>query len=117
MRGRGWTSVAALFCLVALLGCSKPSPQAESKPKPALPPEPAVSFQPSDAKAGEKIAHGELLATPDAERQKLHAQHHPHKVVEIRKVPGSTTAPAMDAVENFALSKKDLEVINPGPGE
>jgi quercetin dioxygenase-like cupin family protein len=117
MRGRRWTSVAGLGCLVALLRCSKPSAQAESNAKPALPPEPVVSFQSSDAKAGEKIAHGELLATPDAERQNLHSQHHPHKVVEIRKVPGSTTAPSMDTVENFALSKKDLEVINPGPGE
>jgi quercetin dioxygenase-like cupin family protein len=119
MRGQRRVSGAALGCLLVLLRCSRPATQAGAAPtpKPALPPEPVVSFQPSDAKAGEKIAHGELLTTPDAERQKLHAQHHPHKVVEIRKVPGSTAAPAMTSVEHFALSKKDLEVINPGPGE
>jgi mannose-6-phosphate isomerase-like protein (cupin superfamily) len=119
MRGQRWMCVPAFGCLLALLRCSKPSAQAEmtSKPKPSIPPEPVVSYQPSDAKAGEKIAHGELLTLPDAERQKLHAQHHSHKVVETRRVPGSTATPAMNAVEQFALSKKGLDVINPGPGE
>ena len=57
-------------------------------------PEPVVTHSPTDAQPGEKIDHGEVILTPDEARQKLHAQHHPYKVLEIRKVPGSITPPA-----------------------
>jgi quercetin dioxygenase-like cupin family protein len=38
-------------------------------------------------------------------------------VLETRKVPGLFKPPSMTSVKDFALSKKDLVVINPGPGE
>ena len=119
MRRRLGSTILALGTVVVLLFCSRPAPraQADARPKPALLPEPVVSYQPSDAKAGEKIAHGELIVEPDAARAQLHAQHHPHKHLETRRVPGSTQAPSMTEIQEFALSKKDLEVINPGPGE
>jgi quercetin dioxygenase-like cupin family protein len=107
--------VLPLVFLVALLGCSKPPAQAEVNR--TLPREPVVNHQPSDAAAGQKIAHGEWIVEPDPARAQLHAQHHPHKVLETRKVPGSTRSPAMTEIEHFALSKKDLDVIHPGPGE
>jgi quercetin dioxygenase-like cupin family protein len=92
-------------------------PPEKSKSKPALPPEPVVTHQSKDAQPGQRIEHGELIVDVDEARRKLHAQHHAHKVLETRRVPGSFTAPAMTAVEDFALSKSDLDVINPGPGE
>jgi len=53
----------------------------------------------------------------DEARKQLHAQHHPYNVLEIRRVPGTFQPPAMKEIKDFALSKADLEVINPGPGE
>src|SRR5262245_42843349 len=110
-------SVLALGLTLGALACSRPSQQAASKPKPVLPPEPVVSHQPADAEPGQKIAHGELIVDPDSARQQLHAQHHAHKLLETRRVPGRFDSPAMKEVKDFALSKKDLDVINPGPGE
>jgi quercetin dioxygenase-like cupin family protein len=89
----------------------------ESKSKRPLPPEPVVTHLPKDAQPGQRIEHGELIVDVDEARRKLHAQHHSHKVLETRRVPGAFKAPAMTAVEDFALSKSDLDVINPGPGE
>jgi len=116
--------IAGVFgILLALPGCStnttpKTTPPAEdATAKPALPPEPVVNHSPSDAQSGEKIDHGELISAPDAARAKLHSQHHPYKVLETRKVPGPWTKPEMKDVKDFALSKSDLDVINPGPGE
>ena len=85
--------------------------------KSTLPPAPVVNHTHADARTGEKIEHGELIGDVDEARQRLHAQHHPHKVLETRRVPGSFSTPAMTDVKEFALSKKDLDVINPGPGE
>jgi quercetin dioxygenase-like cupin family protein len=82
-----------------------------------LPPEPIVTYSSSDAQPGQRIEHGELILDVDEARRVLHAQHHPHKVVETRKVPGRFQPPAMKSIKDFALSKKDLAVINPGPGE
>jgi quercetin dioxygenase-like cupin family protein len=76
-----------------------------------------VKYKPADAGPGQKIDHGELLGDVDEARHHLHAQHHPHKVLETRRVPGLFQSPAMTVVKEFALSKKDLDVINPGPGE
>ena len=81
------------------------------------PPEPVVSFTEQDARSGETVAHGELIGGIDATRKALHALHHPHGVLENRRIPGTWKQPAMTSVSDFALSKDDLVVINPGPGE
>jgi hypothetical protein len=81
------------------------------------PPEPTVTYTEKDAKADEKVEHGERITGIDAERKALHAQHHPHGVIETRSIPGSFKKPTMNSVDHFALSKDDLVVINPGPGE
>ena len=110
--------ICSAVALALLFGCSRSSSEASGvREKPALPPEPVVSHKPADAGPGQKIDHGELIGDVDEARQHLHTQHHPHKVLETRRVPGSFAAPAMTDVKEFALSKKDLDVINPGPGE
>ncbi len=109
----------ALVLALVLLGCShssSPRP-AEVKGKPAVPPEPVVNHWPSDAQPGQRIEHGELILDVDEAHRQLNAQHHPYKVLETRRVPGSVTRPAMTDVKDFALSKSDLDVIHPGPGE
>lgn len=117
MSQRPHAIVGALGLAVMLLGC----PPAQAAPPgpgaPKLPPEPVVNHAPSDARPGEKIEHGELILGVDEARAHLHAQHHPHKVLETRRVPGPFQPPAMTEVDHFALSKRDLDVINPGPGE
>ena len=89
---------------------------AATKTKP-LPPPPVVNHSAADAKAGEKIEHGELILTPDEATKRLNAQHHSYEVLQTRRVPGPIKKAAMKDVKDFALSKKDLDVINPGPGE
>jgi len=111
--------VGALGLALVLLGCS-PAPEptvAEPEAQPALQPEPVVNHSPSDAGPGERIEHGELILDVDETKVQLHAQHHPHKVLETRRVPGPFQPPAMTEVKDFALSKSDLDVIHPGPGE
>ena len=110
---------AALGLSLALLGCSRsaPSPDSRFQAKPTLPPAPVVNHLPSAADPGQKIEHGEWILGVDAARQTLHSQHHPHRVLETRRVPGPFTPSPMTDVKDFALSKKDLDVINPGPGE
>jgi len=76
-----------------------------------------VTHSHAAAKPGQKIEHGELILGVDETRAALHKQHHPHKVLETRKVPGTFQPPAMTEVKDFALSKSDLDVIHPGPGE
>ena len=114
-------AVVTLGVVLAMQGCSKTSPPPEvakeTPAKPVLPPEPIVSHTAADAQPGEKIEHGELILAPDPARAQLHAQHHPYKVLERRRVPGPFQVPAMNRVKDFALSKSDLDVINPGPGE
>ena len=125
MSPRGATSprwgrtVGGLVLSLILLGCSggsSPAPS-ETQTKPALPPEPVVNHTSATAQSGEKIEHGELILDADAATRELNAQHHPYKVLEKRRVPGPFQAPAMTDVKDFALSKSDLDVINPGPGE
>jgi quercetin dioxygenase-like cupin family protein len=74
-----------------------------------------VTFSP--APGAERIEHGELILAVDEAKKKLHAQHHSHAVLETRRVPGLFTPPSMKAIEDFALPKRKLVVINPGPGE
>jgi quercetin dioxygenase-like cupin family protein len=102
--------IGALALALALAGCS-------SSRNATLPPEPIVNHLPSDAQPGERIEHGELILNVDEAKQQLHAQHHPHQVVETRRVPGPFQQPAMKDVKDFLLSKSELDVINPGPGE
>ena len=106
---------AALIVAVYALA-TKPDAQT-MKAKPALPPEPVVTHSTANAEPGQKIDHGELIVGVDEARKRLHTQHHPHGVIETRKIPGRFEAPAMTSVKDFALSKSDLDVINPGPGE
>ena len=93
-----------------------PTQVAQVKPKPTLPPEPVVNHSPSSAQ-GQKIEHGEHIVDVNEATRKLNAQHHSYKVLETRRVPGPFQSPAMKDVKDFALSKSDLDVINPGPGE
>ncbi len=110
--------IAGAFLLVSCSPAANPPAQEQNVvAKKSIPPEPAVSHTAADAGPGETIAHGELILTPDASRKALHAQHHSHAVLETRRVPGKWQAPAMNLVRDFALSKDDLDVINPGPGE
>lgn len=111
--------IGALSLTLALLGCSRaPAPlPKEVEAKPAPPPEPVVNHSPADAQPGQRIEHGELILDVDEAKRQLNAQHHSYKVLETRRVPGSFRRPAMTDVKDFALSKSDLDVINPGPGE
>ena len=106
-----------LAVMVAACSPTATPPPADVEARPILPPEPVVTHSASDAQPGQRIEHGELILDPDEARRLLHAQHHPHKVLETRRVPGLFQRPAMTSVKDFALSKKDLVVINPGPGE
>ena len=115
---RRWDAAGALGLALVLLGCHyspPPPPQVEAKPAP--PPEPVVNHTAADAQPGQKIEHGELILDVTDAKRKLNAQHHAYKVLETRKVPGPFQAPAMAEIKDFALSKSDLDVINPGPGE
>ena len=102
-----------------VLGCSPAAkePAREMAAKPVLPPEPVVTHTQADAQPGETIEHGESISMVDEAEKALHAQHHPYQVLERRRVPGQWTKPAMTDIKDFALSKSDLDVINPGPGE
>ena len=109
----GIFSVLTLAGILILFGKSS---EAEDKPS-TLPPEPTVTYSSEDAKPSETVAHGELIGSIDEAMKQLHAQHHPHGIIESRSIPGDFQVPAMKFVSDFALQKKDLVVINPGPGE
>jgi quercetin dioxygenase-like cupin family protein len=119
MDGRLTTFTVSLGLALIGAACSPAAtpPPADVKAQPALPPEPVVTYSASAAQPGQRIEHGELILDVDEAKRLLHAQHHPHKVLETRRVPGLFQRPAMTSVKDFALSKKDLAVINPGPGE
>lgn len=109
--------VGAIVLVFVLTGCSRDGARhsAGTKPKLSLP-EPVVNHAASGTGAG-RIEHGELILDVDQAKRALHAQHHPHAVLETRRVPGPFQPPAMKDVRDFALSKGDLDVIHPGPGE
>ena len=98
-------------------GAQRPAGEQASTAKPTLPPEPTVTWTAADSMPGQRIDHGEVILPVDAARRALHAQHHPHAVLETRRIPGKWDPPAMTLVRDFALSKDDLDVIHPGPGE
>ena len=102
--------------LLGLLACAPvPESSGAADDTPALPPEPIVTYR--GGEADEQVEHGELIVDVDEARKALHAQHHPHDVLETRRVPGSFEPAAMTETSDFALSKEKLVVINPGPGE
>ena len=59
----------------------------------------------------------EVKQYPDSVLTMLHAQHHSHKVLERRTVPGPVNAPSMEYYADHAVLLDQLPVINPGPGE
>lgn len=109
--------VGLLVIAATAAACSPTQTERGGNNAPALPPEPVVTYVGSDAASGQRIEHGELIDGVDEARQLLHAQHHPHTVLETRRIPGRFEPSAMTSIEHFALSKQDLVVINPGPGE
>src|SRR5688500_11736138 len=111
------TFFVALGIMFLAVGCVRKPETVPADGKPAGPPEPTVTHTAANAKPGERIEHGEIILSPDEAKQRLHAQHHPHKVLETRRVPGTWEAPAMNRVSDFAVPKSALDVINPGPGE
>ena len=122
-RWNGGLTLALVLVVVVLAGCARGSSEqpagsaSEQAAKPAIPPEPTVSWTAADAQAGQTIDHGEVIVPVDEARKKLHAQHHGFGVIETRRVPGTWKPPAMTAIEDFALPKSKLDVIHPGPGE
>jgi len=111
--------VAIVSIFFVAVVCSRTSePQDEqSNARSVLPPEPTVTLTESDAEPGQNIEHGELINDPDETRRSLHAQHHSHTVLETRRIPGRFEPSSMTEISDYALSKQDLMVINPGPGE
>ncbi len=99
----------------AVAACAKTSePSTADKAEVRLP-EPTVTYQ--SGEPGQRVEHGEVIVDVNRARQRLHAQHHPHAVLEVRRVPGKFERPDMKEIEDFALAKDKLVVINPGPGE
>ena len=123
MNARRLAAAAVVASLVAAGAATLAAQQDAQPPKdiplpaqrPGLPPPPAVTYSPGEAPG--RIEHGELIVDVDAERQRLHAQHHPHGVLETRRLPGNVLPPAMKSLEDYALPKDKLVAINPGPGE
>ena len=112
------SALALASIVVFLISCGRTTQQHSATEVPnALPPEPVVTYTPSDATNGQKLDHGELITGIDEAMRQLHAQHHPHTPLETRTIPGVFVAPSMTSTKDFALSKDDLVVINPGPGE
>ena len=109
--------IGFLGIAVMAAACSSSNDERNAKNAHPLPPEPVVTYSAPDAEPGQRIEHGELIADVDEARHALHAQHHPHTAMETRRIPGRFEPPAMTSIEDFALSKEDLVVINPGPGE
>lgn len=109
--------LVGVVTLLAFVACTSATETGQStKGMPELPPEPIVTHLGGDP-GQRRVEHGEVIIDVDEARMALHAQHHPHGVLETRRVPGNFEPPAMTEISDFALSKDDLVVINPGPGE
>ena len=123
MRKQRLVHLTSATVLLAIMACGptaeRTQPAQVTPPEEdtrALPPEPVVTYRGGETDQ-ERVEHGEMILDVDEARLALHAQHHPHGVIETRRIPGSFDPPAMTEVSDFALSKDDLIVINPGPGE
>jgi quercetin dioxygenase-like cupin family protein len=120
--GRAGAVTKVSLTVLAVLGCAqggdapagRAAAGAPARSAP-IPPPPKVTYE--SGVGGERVEHGERIVDVDAARKALHAQHHPHGVLETRQLPGTAQSPAMKSVEDFALPKDALVVINPGPGE
>jgi quercetin dioxygenase-like cupin family protein len=121
MSGALTKFMAGLGLVAGVSACTPaappPPPLPDVKAPPPLPPEPIVTYSAAAAQPGQRIEHGEWIIDVDEARRRLHAQHHPYGVLETRRVPGLFRKPDMKDVADFALPKRDLPVINPGPGE
>jgi quercetin dioxygenase-like cupin family protein len=117
--GRAGVSWTAPFLILATVGCAqtadRPSGSVAAARSAPLPPPPTVTY--GAGGGAERVEHGERIVDADAARKTLHAQHHPHGVLETRRLPGTPQPPSMKSIEDFALTKEKLVVINPGPGE
>ena len=114
------TTFAAFLVATGIAACEEaPKPDAINSTRPAQesPPEPVVTYSAADAAEGERLEHGEVVLDIDEARRRLHAQHHPHTPLATYRLPGVFQPPLMKSVEDFAVSKDKLVVINPGPGE
>jgi quercetin dioxygenase-like cupin family protein len=116
MPSRHARTLGALSLAIFVVSCTPPRPPPAEQQR-TLPPEPVVTYSPSQAGETGRIEHGEAIGDVDAAKRLLHAQHHPHTVLETRRLPGAFQPPSMTAIREFALTKEDLVVINPGPGE
>lgn len=117
MRTRRVISLTRGAMLLTIVACATaPEPPPATDKTHASPPEPVVTYRGGEPGQG-RIEHGELIIDVDEAKKTLHAQHHPHGVIEIRRIPGSFEPAAMAEIGDFALTKDDLVVINPGPGE
>jgi quercetin dioxygenase-like cupin family protein len=106
----------AAFLLAASGALAHPDRDLQAQPQPeGLPPPPVVTYAP--ATSPERIEHGERIVDVDQAKRDLHAQHHPHQVLETRQVPGVARPPSTKTVEDLAITQDELVVINPGPGE
>lgn len=112
-----WSALFVAFGLAACEEAPSPEPTPSAQEARERPPEPVVTYSASEAAEGERVEHGEAIVDIDEARRQLHAQHHPHTPLETRRLPGIFQPPLMESVEDFAVSKDDLVVINPGPGE
>ena len=120
MPSRKLIALTGLLVVVGIAACEEtpgPEPTTSSQEARKRPPEPVVTYTESDAAEGERIENGEVIVDIDEARRQLHAQHHPHKPLQTRRLPGVFQPPLMESLEDFAITKDDLVVINPGPGE
>ncbi len=109
--------LAVIVATAMIPACaSTPTSRSATPEPPALPPEPVVTYRGGEV-GQERIEHGELIVDVDEAKKALHAQHHPHGVLETRRIPGKFEPSAMEAISDFALKKDALVVIHPGPGE
>lgn len=108
--------LAVGFVLLNISACGKTPPAEQSSAGADAAREPTVTYR-GEAVNDQRIEHGELIIDVDDARRALHSQHHPHSVLETRRIPGQFEKPAMSSVGDFALQKDKLVVIHPGPGE
>ena len=98
----------AALSLLLFAGCQTQTTEAKDAP-------------PDSATAKETFPLSNLVAekkeVPDEVMKKLHAQHHGHKVLERRTVPGPFTPPGMKYYIDHAVTLDKMPTINPGPGE
>ncbi|WP_210464636.1 cupin domain-containing protein [Rufibacter roseolus] len=102
----------AVFVLLLFSSCTSRSAKKNDTP---------TSKTSTESKAKETFPLSNLVkenkVTPDQTMVRLHAQHHPHKVLERRTVPGPFTAPSMKYYSHHAVTLDKMPTINPGPGE